>query len=242
MAEKSFSTHVNQIYLPGDSVALSKTDEISSAKIVIGPGIRKYGKQILVTKPGVLRTKASPATYWIDCHHKRYVPARGDDVIGVVTNKVGESYKVNIGSSEEASLSSIAFPGATKKNKPNIQIGDLVFAKLLIASIDMEPELVCVNSLGENVGLGVLSTSGFLFTVPLHHIRKLLNPECTLLKSLGKALSFEIAVGMNGKIWIKAKSVKQTIALARAISISEHMNKEEMNKLCRKFVDRQAGF
>jgi exosome complex component RRP40 len=47
---------------------------------------------------------------------------------------------------------------------------------------------------------------------------------------------------MNGKIWIKAKSVKQTIALARAISISEHMNKEEMNKLCRKFVDRQAGF
>jgi hypothetical protein len=52
------------------------------------------------------------------------------------------------------------------------QIGDLVFAKLLIASIDMEPELVCVNSLGENVGLGVLSTSGFLFTVPLHHIRK----------------------------------------------------------------------
>lgn len=74
------------------------------------------------------------------------------------------------------------------------------------------------------------------------NISRLLNLECTLLKSLGKALSFEIAVGMNGKIWIKAKSVKQTIALARAISISEHMNKEEMNKLCRKFVDRQAGF
>ena len=73
MAEKSFSTHVNQIYLPGDSVALSKTDEISSALIVIGPGLRKYGKQILVTKPGVLRTKASPATYWIDCHHKRVI-------------------------------------------------------------------------------------------------------------------------------------------------------------------------
>lgn len=52
----------------------------------------------------------------------QYVPARGDDVIGVVTNKVGESYKVYIGSSEEASLSSIAFPGATKKNKPNIQV------------------------------------------------------------------------------------------------------------------------
>ena len=80
MAEKSFSTHVNQIYLPGDSVALSKTDEISSAKIVIGPGIRKYGKQILVTKPGVLRTKASPATYWIDCHHKRVIFFTHDEI------------------------------------------------------------------------------------------------------------------------------------------------------------------
>lgn len=147
MAEKSFSTHVNQIYIPGDSITITKTEEISNLKIVLGPGLRKYGKQILVTKPGVLRTKSNPSTYWIDCHHRRvrfintshssgcnrnsiklncfppqYVPARGDDVIGVVTNKVGESYKVNIGSSEEASLSSIAFPGATKKNKPNIQV------------------------------------------------------------------------------------------------------------------------
>ena len=71
---------------------------------------------------------------------------------------------------------------------------------------------------------------------------RLLNPDCTLLKSLGKGIPFEIAVGLNGRIWIKAKSVNQTLALARAISLSEHMNKEEMNKLCRQFLDRQAGF
>lgn len=73
MAEKTFSTHVNQIYLPGDSVRLSQTDEASQAKIILGPGLRKYGKQILVTKPGVLRTKTNPSTYWIDCHHKRVI-------------------------------------------------------------------------------------------------------------------------------------------------------------------------
>ena len=52
------------------------------------------------------------------------------------------------------------------------QIGDIVFAKLLNASVDMEPELVCVNSLGESAGLGQLASNGFVFTVPLHHIRK----------------------------------------------------------------------
>ena len=55
-------------------------------------------------------------------------------------------------------------------------------------------------------------------------------------------MPFEIAIGMNGRIWIKAKTIKQTFALARAISRSEHMSNEEMNKLCQRFLDRQAGF
>ena len=71
---------------------------------------------------------------------------------------------------------------------------------------------------------------------------RILNSECPLLKLLGKGVSFEIAVGMNGRIWIKAKSVKQTMALARAISFSEHLNKEEITKMCRQFLDHQAGF
>ena len=73
MAEKKFTTHINQIYLPGDSVTLKKTDEASNEKIVLGPGLRKYGKQILVTKSGVLRTKSKPAAYWIDCYHKQVI-------------------------------------------------------------------------------------------------------------------------------------------------------------------------
>ena len=104
----------------------------------------------------------------------QYVPVRGENVIGIVTNKLGDSFKVHIGSHEEASLSGIAFQGATKKNRPNLLIGDVIFAKLLNASVDMEPELICVNSLGESAGLGCLSSSGFLFAVPLHHIRKYL--------------------------------------------------------------------
>lgn len=50
------------------------------------------------------------------------MPVRGDNIIGIVVSKVGDAFKVQIGSSEEASLSSLAFPGATKKNKPNIQV------------------------------------------------------------------------------------------------------------------------
>ena len=51
-------------------------------------------------------------------------------------------------------------------------------------------------------GLGQLSGGGFVFTVPLHLVRKLLSAECALLPSLGKSLQFEIAVGMNGRVWV----------------------------------------
>ena len=75
--------------------------------------------------------------------------------------------------SEPASLSYLAFEGATKKNKPAVNPGDVVYAKLLVASRDMEAELVCVDSYGKKAGMGVLTgPGGFLFTVPLHTVRQ----------------------------------------------------------------------
>jgi hypothetical protein len=68
MADDSTQQHV---YLPGDVVKLRKEEESSQDKVFLGPGLRKYGKDILVTKCGVLRRKTQPLTYWIDCHQKR---------------------------------------------------------------------------------------------------------------------------------------------------------------------------
>ena len=64
--------------------------------------------------------------------------------------------QIDIGTSEPATLSYLAFEGATKKNKPNITNGDVVYAKIVTASKDMEPELVCVDAYGKKAGLGQL--------------------------------------------------------------------------------------
>lgn len=52
----------------------------------------------------------------------QYVPAKGESVIGVVTAKSGDIFKVDFGGSEQASLSYLAFEGATKRNRPNVQV------------------------------------------------------------------------------------------------------------------------
>ena len=66
-------------------------------------------------------------------------------------------FQVDIGTSEPATLSYLAFEGATKKNKPSINNGDVVYAKIVTASKDMEPELVCVDAYGNKAGLGQLT-------------------------------------------------------------------------------------
>lgn len=52
----------------------------------------------------------------------QYVPATGEPVIGIVIVKTAENYRVDIGSALTASLSHLAFEGATKRNKPNISV------------------------------------------------------------------------------------------------------------------------
>lgn len=52
----------------------------------------------------------------------QYIPTKGDAVIGIVTSKSGDIFKVDVGGSEQASLSYLAFEGATKRNRPNVQV------------------------------------------------------------------------------------------------------------------------
>ncbi|CAB4060405.1 RRP40 [Lepeophtheirus salmonis] len=171
------------VAIPGDVIEIREED---NSNVTIGPGLRLHGQQIFATKCGVIRNKKN--SYWIDNHQKRYFPNKGEAVIGIVTRKAGDIFRVDVGASEQATLSYLAFEGATKKNRPDVKVGDVVYAKLLVASLDTEPEL---------------ETILMFFTIPLRLVRKLLLKDSVLISSLGKAIAFEIVVGMNGRIWQK---------------------------------------
>ncbi|XP_076232322.1 exosome complex component Rrp40 [Calliopsis andreniformis] len=222
--------NVGDIVMPGDMVkdiaTISKKETI-----ILGPGLRREADTVFAYRAGVLK-KTNPAVYYVDSYQKRYIPNRGENVIGIVTQKGGDIFKVDIGASEQASLSYLAFEGATKKNRPDLQVGDIVFAKLLVASKDMEPELVCVDSHGKEQKLGPLSSDGMLFTCSLSLIRKILNRNTPLFNMLAHSQAFEVAAGMNGRVWVKAKTIHETIAVANAILAAEYAQVSDMKKLC----------
>lgn len=52
----------------------------------------------------------------------KYVPAVGENVVGIVTGRQGEAFKVDIGTAQVAQLSQYAFEGATKQMKPRLEV------------------------------------------------------------------------------------------------------------------------
>lgn len=47
---------------------------------------------------------------------------------------------------------------------------------------------------------------------------------------------------MNGRIWIKAKSTQETIAVTNAISAAEHMTNDQIRIMCKRLANALAGF
>lgn len=227
---------VEDIVVPGNIVeGIAGIDDKS--KVVLGPGLRRIGDEVIVSKSGILRSK-NPNSYWVDTHQKRYIPIRGEHVVGIVASKAGDFFKVDIGCSEQASLHYLGFEGATKKNRPVLNVGDVLYAVLLIASKDMEPELVCIDANGKQGKMGPLKSDGFLFRCSLNLIKKILNPMCSILNILGKNIKHEIAIGMNGRIWVRAKDIKSTIAVSSAILAAEHLTNSEIEAKCLEIFQR----
>ena len=61
----------------------------------------------------------------------QYYPNKEDFVVGLVKNKNQEFYTVDIGAPADATLSLFDFEGATKKNRPNLEVGALVYCRLV---------------------------------------------------------------------------------------------------------------
>ena len=81
----------------------------------------------------------------------------------------------------------------------------------------MDPELECFDAQShKSEGFGELK-GGFMLRCSLEMCRLLLDPSHFLLPRLGQKFPLEVAVGVNGRVWVDAKDPRKTIAVARCI-------------------------
>ena len=169
------------------------------------------------------------------------MPALEEMVVGVVIDRHGEGFKVDIGSSMPASLSWLTFPLASRKNRPNLNPGAVVYGRITLASKDMEPEMACSTISGKAGGFGELKGGTVVTNCSLAYCRKLLSPSATVLRLLGQRIPYELAVGLNGRVWVNSTSNKDSILIANTIQHADGLSDQQTELLVKQMLQRHSN-
>lgn len=229
----TLNTSLGSFMLPGESIG-TLTEQSGNVKIVVGHGIKQKNYEMYSTRPGLLHFDIRRKKISIVANYKRYTPGLEDCVIAIVMEKHSEEYRLDINGTDTATLSAVAFQGATKKNKPTLQIGSVVFARVIRASKTMEAEVTCIEPGsskswgGGECTFGELK-EGNLVNVSLEYARMLSKSGRSnrIFRLLGEKVPFESAVGTNGRLWVKASSVRETVALSIAFQKADILETDE---------------
>ncbi|KAH7158044.1 hypothetical protein B0J13DRAFT_671743 [Dactylonectria estremocensis] len=233
--------------LPGDYIDPSLIPSHPKKPLRLGPGLRHVPpNDILPTLAGQLVADHQKNIIRVEHSGGRYQPRAGELVIGTVQRSAVEVYYVTLSDyTTPALLPQLSFEGATKKTRPILVSGALVYARVVLANKHMDAELECVSSsTGKSEGLGPL-TGGMLFSVSLGMARRLMMPKSVLegkvvvLEELGSAgLQFETATGRNGKFWVDSESVKTVIIVGRAVQETDEkrLDVDGQKKLVRRLI------
>lgn len=189
--------------IPGDQVPASERygPGIQNGRALVAGKVEEHGNAVVIRN-----------------NFRRYVPVAKDMVIGVITQRGKDFYKVSLQSrSKPVRLNQLAFENATRKNKPNLVVGDVVYARVVSAERDLEAEIECYNSsTGKAAGFGHLK-EGTILSVNVGFARELLFRGHPVLEQLAQKFAFEVAIGVNGRVWVKGPDAKSTNHIRNAI-------------------------
>lgn len=87
-----------------------------------------------------------------------------------------------------ATLDALGFEGVTKRSRPNLVPGDLVYARVKAAARDADPEIICTDATGK-VGLkytprDYIQSSAILPFPGLSHILESLHHNVDIMQTL----------------------------------------------------------
>ncbi|KIH87426.1 exosome complex component RRP40 [Sporothrix brasiliensis 5110] len=253
------------IVLPGDDVDPTEllpprpaagTDKKAKSPppLRLGPGLRLLlpSGQVVPTVSGELVADRRKNLLWVESDGGRYSPTTGDLVIGQVLHTTADNAIVALAPHDapplRAVLPVLSFAGATRKNRPDLHAGTLVYARVSLAAKHLDTELECVDpTTGKSEGLGPL-VGGMVFPVSLLMARRLLMASAekagvAVLAALGEeGLSFETAVGRNGRLWVNSESTRTVVLVGRAITATDAQNLDvqQQRALVKKLV-RSSG-
>lgn len=231
---------LGRLVLPGDFVC--SLPPPGAPPLRLGASVAQSGDAVFALRVGVLRVAPGGKLWLAGTPSDTYGPALDDAVLGVVLDARADGFRVELGAPWPAFLPALAFEKATRRNRPPLRPGSLVFARVTSAPRDGEAELSCTDAAGAAAGFGPL-TGGWDFRVSCRAARALLAGPVkhAALDVLGGALPFELAVGVNGRVWADAGSPRATILVSTTLQKTALMRPEEARAEAKAALKRHAA-
>ena len=139
-----------------------------------------------------------------------YYPSIEDNVIGIVVKKEFDFYEVDLFCGRKAILNILSFEGATKKSKPVLQKGDLIYCKISNNSSYLPIVLSCQSNSNKKDWSSGEATYGQLKdgveTLIEHETLKSLIKNKEIIEKIKIRVKFDYYLGMNGVIWLKTNN------------------------------------
>ena len=202
--KKETKSEKRQIVIPGEIIA--KGDDVLPGDWTI-----RKDKDIIATRFGVLDksdrlVKVMPLS-------GRYIPRRGNVVIGVIEDLTMKGWIVDIEAPYSAFLLLKECPMFIKESEMDsvYNVGDLFVGKIFNVgrgSIDLTTK---------GRGLGKIK-DGIIIKVNPNRVPRIIGKEGSMIKLIKTASDCEITVGQNGLIWIKGEETEDELFAEKAIN------------------------
>jgi exosome complex component RRP4 len=183
----------------------------------LAKGKIKPGKDVYIDESGMIRSKKLGLVNLKEDEISivplvgAYIPKEEDLVIGIVSKISGNTILVDIRSPYQGALPVQRRAEKVDLKKYDLKIGDVILAK--VRSFDGASSLILTI---DAEGLGKLE-GGYLLEVDPAKVPRVIGKRQSMLSILKEGTKSEIIVANNGRIWVKPPSVKELIALEKAL-------------------------
>lgn len=197
-----------------------------------GPGVYQQGGQLFAAHLGI-RSESDGLVSVIPLNG-RYIPKRGDAVIGEVTDFGPSHWLVDINSPYPAPLHATESPWRVEfgDTARYLKVGDVIMAHVL--SVDEIKRVQLTMQEREARRL----TGGMVVEVPPTKVPRVIGKQGSMLSLLQDLTGCRIYVGQNGRIWVDGPDPDAQIAESAIRLIEERAQAFGLTEAVRDLIER----
>ncbi len=165
----------------------------------------------------------------------RYIPARGDLVIGKVVDMTFSNWFVDINSPYEGMLHISEYPERVDPANMSkyLHVGELIIARVADVDPTMKVELTMRDE-----HLRILK-QGRVIDISHVKIPRVIGRNGSMISMLKKDLNVSIFVGQNGRIWLKGDDKKVDLAIRTIFKIEREAHTSGLTDKIKEYISRE---